>query len=40
MKDYYDIYYLANKFDFNANNLKQAIIKTLKNRNSYWVYVS
>ncbi|WP_413854056.1 nucleotidyl transferase AbiEii/AbiGii toxin family protein [Candidatus Ruminimicrobium bovinum] len=36
MKDYYDIYYLANKFDFNANNLKQAVIKTLKNRNSYY----
>lgn len=34
MKDYYDIYYLANKFNFSANDLKQAIIKTLNNRNS------
>jgi len=36
MKDYYDIYYLANKFDFSAENLKQAIIKTFKNRNSIY----
>ncbi len=38
MKDYYDIYYLANKFNFNADNLKQAIVKTFNNRNSIYDY--
>lgn len=33
MKDYYDIYYLANKFDFDGNTLSTALQKTFKNRN-------
>jgi len=33
MKDYYDIYYLANKFDFDGNTLSTALRKTFKNRN-------
>ena len=33
MKDYYDIYYLANKFDFDGNTLTEALIKTFENRN-------
>lgn len=33
MKDYYDIYYLANKFDFNGSTLCEALQKTFKNRN-------
>lgn len=32
MKDYYDIYYLANKFDFNGNILSNALRKTFENR--------
>lgn len=32
MKDYYDIYYLANKFDFKGNLLTEAIRKTFCNR--------
>lgn len=32
MKDYYDIYYLANKFDFDGKILTDAISKTFKNR--------
>lgn len=32
MKDYYDIYYLANKFDFNGEILTQAMQKTFANR--------
>lgn len=32
MKDYYDIYYLANKFDFDGNVLTEALRKTFKNR--------
>ena len=32
MKDYYDIYYLANKFEFNALSLSQAIQRTFANR--------
>lgn len=32
MKDYYDIYYLANKFDFNGNILTEALRKTFENR--------
>jgi predicted nucleotidyltransferase component of viral defense system len=32
MKDYYDIYYLANKFDFNGKVLTKAIKKTFTNR--------
>lgn len=33
MKGYYDIYYLANKFDFNGSTLCEALQKTFKNRN-------
>ena len=32
MKDYYDIYYLANKFDFNGATLTEALKKTFENR--------
>lgn len=32
MKDYYDIYYLANKFDFNGKVLTEALRKTFENR--------
>ena len=32
MKDYYDIYYLANKFDFDGNVLTKALKKTFENR--------
>ena len=32
MKDYYDIYYLANKFDFDGKVLNEALRKTFSNR--------
>ncbi len=32
MKDYYDIYYLANKFDFEGKTLTEALRKTFENR--------
>lgn len=32
MKDYYDIYYLANKFDFDGATLAKALRKTFDNR--------
>ena len=32
MKDYYDIYYLANKFDFDGIVLTEALRKTFENR--------
>lgn len=32
MKDYYDIYYLSNKFNFDGETLKEALIKTFVNR--------
>ena len=32
MKDYYDIYYLANKFDFDGGMLAEALKKTFANR--------
>ncbi len=32
MKDYYDIYYLANKFDFEGKVLTEALKKTFENR--------
>ncbi len=32
MKDYYDLYYLANKFDFNGTTLTEALKKTFENR--------
>ena len=33
MKDYYDIYYLANKFDFDGTTMTEALKKTFENRN-------
>jgi predicted nucleotidyltransferase component of viral defense system len=33
MKDYYDLYYLANKFDFDGTVLTEALQKTFANRN-------
>ena len=33
MKDYYDIYYLSNSFNFEGKVLTEAIKKTFKNRN-------
>ncbi|MEA5039517.1 MAG: nucleotidyl transferase AbiEii/AbiGii toxin family protein [Clostridiaceae bacterium] len=33
MKDYYDLYYLANKFDFDGAVLAEALRKTFDNRN-------
>ena len=33
MKDYYDIHYLANKFDFDGTTLTEALKKTFENRN-------
>jgi len=32
MKDYYDIYYFANKFDFDGKTLSEALSKTFANR--------
>lgn len=32
MKDYYDIYYIANKFDFDGKVLSEALRKTFANR--------
>lgn len=32
MKDYYDIYYLANKFDFDGKTLSEALKRTFSNR--------
>lgn len=32
MKDYYDIYYLANRFDFDGDTLSTALQKTFENR--------
>lgn len=32
MKDYYDIYYIANKFDFDGKVLTEALKKTFENR--------
>lgn len=34
MKDYYDIYYLANKFDFDGKVLTEALRKTLRTVNT------
>ncbi|MBQ7975489.1 MAG: nucleotidyl transferase AbiEii/AbiGii toxin family protein [Clostridia bacterium] len=36
MKDYYDIYYLANKFDFDGTTLTEALQKTFINRNHHF----
>ena len=32
MKDFYDIWYISNKFDFKGSELQEAISQTLKNR--------
>ena len=36
MKDYYDIYYLANKFDFDGATLTEALRKTFENRRRHF----
>lgn len=36
MKDYYDIYYLANKFDFDGKVLTEALRKTFENREHHF----
>jgi predicted nucleotidyltransferase component of viral defense system len=36
MKDYYDIYYLANKFDFDGATLTEALSKTFENRGHHF----
>ena len=36
MKDYYDIYYLANKFDFDGETLTEALKKTFENRGHHF----
>ena len=36
MKDYYDIYYLANKFDFDGKTLTEAMKKTFENRGHHF----
>lgn len=33
MKDYYDLYFLSVEFDFDGDQLRAALIKTLRNRN-------
>jgi predicted nucleotidyltransferase component of viral defense system len=36
MKDFYDIWYLANTFDFDGRKLQEAIYKTLQNRGTVY----
>lgn len=36
MKDYYDIYYIANKFDFDGEVLAEALRKTFTNREHHF----
>lgn len=36
MKDYYDIYYISNKFDFDGEILTEAIKKTFVNSEHYF----
>lgn len=36
MKDYYDLYYLANKFDFDSELLAEAMRKTFENRGHHF----
>lgn len=36
MKDYYDLYYLANKFDFDGATLTDALKKTFENRGHHF----
>lgn len=38
MKDYYDIYYLANKFDFDGKTLSEALSKTFANREHRFIF--
>lgn len=39
MKDYYDLYYLANKFDFDGSVLTEALKRTFENRNRQFTLV-
>jgi predicted nucleotidyltransferase component of viral defense system len=36
MKDFYDIWYLANSFDFDGRKLQEAIFETLQNRGTIY----
>ena len=36
MKDYYDIYFIAQTFDFNGRNLQEAIMQTLETRGTIY----
>ncbi len=36
MKDFYDICYLANMFDFDGSKLQEAIFETLQNRGTIY----
>jgi predicted nucleotidyltransferase component of viral defense system len=36
MKDFFDIYYLAKKFDFDGQKLRDAIFETLRNRETFF----
>lgn len=36
MKDFYDIYYLSNMFDFDGRKLQEAIFETLQNRGTFY----
>ena len=36
MKDYYDIYYLANCYAFDAKTLQKAVLATLQKRETYY----
>lgn len=38
MKDYYDLYYLANKFDFDGAVLREALQKTFSNRERKYTF--
>lgn len=38
MKDYYDLYYLANKFDFDGAVLREALQKTFSNRERQYTF--
>lgn len=40
MKDFYDIFYLSKKFDFDGRELQIAINETLKNRETYYDEIS
>lgn len=36
MKDYCDIYYIANRFDFDGRKLQEAIYETLQSRGTVY----